>query len=205
MNERTRSDRQGRWECRERRSSSRRLFFALWPSDDLRHQIEHETRKAVRHCGGRAIPAANLHITLAFLGSVPESKLADAIACARAIIVQPFDLILGELQWWERQQLLCLEPVAGVDALQELVGRLQDALRAKGFVVERRPFRAHVTLAREVRPPGMVGMPGTQEQFSARREHEFKPIKQLRWQVQRIELVESHTLPTGSVYIVLPT
>jgi RNA 2',3'-cyclic 3'-phosphodiesterase len=167
---------------------TRRLFFALWPSDDLRRQIEHETRKAARHSGGRAIPAANLHITLAFLGSTPESKLLDAIACAKATTLQPFELALGDLKWWERQQLLCLEPTAGVDALLELVGKLQGALRAKGFTVEHRSFRPHITLAREVR-----------------REHEFKPIKQLRWQVQRIELVESQTLRTGSVYSVLPT
>jgi RNA 2',3'-cyclic 3'-phosphodiesterase len=184
---------------------TRRLFFALWPSDELRHQIEHETHKAARRSGGRVIPGANLHITLAFLGAVPESKLADAIACAQATIVQPFDLVLGELKWWERQQLLCLEPTSGQDAMQALVGRLQEALRAKGFAVERRPFRAHVTLAREVRPPRTVGMPGTQEQFSARRVHEFKPIRQLRWQVQRIELVESRTLPTGSAYSLLLT
>lgn len=168
--------------------STRRLFFALWPSDELRQQIEHETRKAARHSGGRVIPAANLHITLAFLGSTAESKLPDAIACAKETPVQPFELVLGEIKWWERQQLLCLEPTSGVEALQELVGRLQRALRAKGFAVERRPFRPHLTLARDVR-----------------RAHDFKPIKQLRWQVQRIDLVESRTLPTGSVYSVLPT
>jgi 2'-5' RNA ligase len=167
---------------------SRRLFFALWPSDELRQQIEHETRKAARHSGGRVIPAANLHITLAFLGSTPESKLPDAIACARETAVGPFELTLGNLQWWERQQLLCLESTAGVEALQDLVGRLQSSLRTKGFAIEGRPFRPHVTLAREVL-----------------REHEFKPIKQLCWQVRGIELVESRTLPAGSEYTVLPT
>lgn len=167
---------------------TRRLFFALWPSDELRRQIEHETRKAARHSGGRMIPAANLHITLAFLGATPASKLQDAIACAGATTVQPFELMLGELKWWERQQLLCLEPTAGVDALQELVGGLRGALRARGFTVEDRSFRPHITLAREVR-----------------RAHEFKPIRQLRWQIQRVELVESRTLPTGSAYSLLPT
>jgi len=167
---------------------TRRLFYALWPSDELRRQMEHETRKAVRHCGGRVIPAANLHITLAFLGSVTESKLGATIACAKTTTVRPFELVLGELKWWERQQLLCLEPIAGGDALQDLVGRLQTELRAKDFAVERRPFRAHVTLAREVR-----------------RAHEFKAIKELHWQVERIDLIESQTLPSGSVYTVLPT
>jgi hypothetical protein len=38
-----------------------------------------------------------------------------------------------------------------------------------------------------------------------RREREFKPIKQLHWQVHRMELVESKTLSRGSEYTVLPT
>jgi 2'-5' RNA ligase len=38
-----------------------------------------------------------------------------------------------------------------------------------------------------------------------RRDHAFKPIRELRWQVQKIELVESQTKATGSIYTILPT
>lgn len=172
---------------------ARRLFFALWPTDELRRRIEHETRHAARHSGGRTIPADNLHITLAFLGAVGESRLPDVLACGRTIDVRPFEFALGKLRWWPRQERLCLEPgdEPGNDhesahALAELVGRLRAALHASGFEVERRPFRAHVTLARDVR-----------------REHEFKPIRELRWQVERIDLIESHTGSRGSRYEVL--
>ncbi len=167
---------------------SRRLFFALWPSDELRHDIEIETRHAAHHCGGRIIPACNFHITLAFLGSVPEARVADARECVAMTNVKSCELALGAMHWWQKQELLCLEPTSGADALVELVSRLQTALCAKGFPVDDRPFRPHITLAREVR-----------------REHAFKPIRQLRWQVHRIELVESQTLPGGSVYTILPT
>jgi 2'-5' RNA ligase len=167
---------------------TRRLFVALWPSDELRHEIEHETRFAARHSGGRVIPARNFHITLAFLGAVSESRVVDSITCVTTTKVAPFDLILGDLNWWERQELLCLEPKSGAEALTELVSGLQRALRGKGFAVEHRPFRPHVTLARDVR-----------------RDHAFKPIRELRWQVQKIELVESQTKATGSIYTILPT
>jgi 2'-5' RNA ligase len=167
---------------------TRRLFVALWPADELRRDIEHETRHAARHSGGRVIPAHNLHITLAFLGSVPEARVASARECVAATEIEPFDLIVGTLSWWERPQLLCLEPSAGVERLIELAGRLGRALRRSGFPVEQRPFRPHVTLARDVR-----------------REHFVKPIRQLQWQVRQIELIESQTLPTGSSYTILPT
>ena len=169
---------------------TRRLFFALWPADALRDRIEHETRHATRHSGGRVIPARNLHITLAFLGSTPESRVADALLCQRETRVRPFELVLGELRWWERQELLCLEPSESADngaaPLSELAGQLHKALRARGFTIEPRPFRAHMTLARDVR-----------------RAHEFKPVKQLRWLVDGVALVQSQTLAKGPEYSVV--
>ena len=162
---------------------TRRLFFALWPTEALRHDLEHETRHAARHSGGRVIPASNLHITLAFLGAVPDSRFTAALACQHALQVKPFELLLGTLGWWERQQLLCLEPVGGGETLKALVGELHLLLRSQGFVIEHLPFRAHVTLARDVRRP-----------------HEFKPIKQLRWEVNRIDLIESRVGSSGSTY-----
>jgi len=167
---------------------ARRLFIALWPADELRHEIEHETRHAARHSGGRVIAARNLHITLAFLGAVPESRIAALHHCIGVTTVQPFDLILQAINWWERQELLCLEPIAGAEALQECVERLHAALRHSGFAVERRPFRPHLTLARDVR-----------------RDHAVKPIKALHWPVQRMELIESQNSGRGSEYTVLGT
>ena len=168
---------------------TRRLFFALWPADDLRRQIEHETRDAARVSDGRVIPLSNLHITLAFLGSVPESKVAAVVRCAQQPTVQPFELTLGELNWWKRQQLLCLEPVDGAAPLQKLVDGLHESLRNEGFSLERRPFRAHVTLAREVRS-----------------ERRYEPIKhRLIWRVDRFELIESEPLPAGSRYSLVAT
>jgi len=166
----------------------RRLFVALWPSDQLRHDIEHETRSAAHHSGGRVIPSRNFHITLAFLGSLPEPRVLDAITCVASTKVAPFELTLGSLSWWERQELLCVEPSSGADVLNELAVSLQNTLRSEGFALERRAFRPHLTLARDVR-----------------RDHAFKPIRQLQWQVHRMELVESKNADTGSIYTILPT
>jgi RNA 2',3'-cyclic 3'-phosphodiesterase len=167
-------------------ASVKRLFFAVWPTDDLRREIEQETRRAVEQSGGRATPAANFHITIAFLGPVPLRMLDGLRACARRVDVPVFELVLGKLAWWEAQGLLCVEPVTGVEALQELAERVQSTLRQCGFTIERRPFRGHMTLARDVRSA-----------------HEFKPIRQLRWIVDRVELIESQTSAKGSEYTIL--
>jgi RNA 2',3'-cyclic 3'-phosphodiesterase len=167
-----------------------RLFCALWPNNELRHQLEHETRSASHHSGGRVIPARNLHLTLAFLGEVAHSRIVDAQTAIAEVAISPVTLRLGRIQWWQRQELLCLEPEAlgeGVVELNDLAHRLHKSLRAHGFVLESRPFRAHVTLAREVR-----------------RDHPIKPIRLITWPVDRIELVESQVGERGSVYTLLP-
>jgi RNA 2',3'-cyclic 3'-phosphodiesterase len=169
--------------------SIHRLFCALWPSDELRHSIEHETRSAAHHCGGRVIPARNLHVTMAFLGAVANSRIVDVQAAIADVVVTPFTLRLRQINWWQSQELLCFEPGStddGVVELSALAYNLHKSLRSRGFVLEPRPLRAHVTLAREVR-----------------RDHLIKPIRPIAWPVDHIELIESQVGQSGSVYAVL--
>ena len=61
-----------------------RLFFALWPDDAVRGawsaRLESRTRAQ-----GKAVPAAKLHLTLAFLGEVADDRVARSDRCrARA-------------------------------------------------------------------------------------------------------------------------
>ena len=53
-----------------------RLFFALWPTDELRAEIQAATSAIIHASRGRPIPARNLHVTLLFLGDVSAEKLA---------------------------------------------------------------------------------------------------------------------------------
>ena len=54
-----------------------RLFFALWPDGDTRKAINGLARPAVRRAGGRPVPARHFHMTLAFLGEVPEALFEE--------------------------------------------------------------------------------------------------------------------------------
>ena len=52
---------------------TRRLFFALWPDDQIRSQIVENYISRIRKAKhGRVIQPHNLHITLHFVGSVTE-------------------------------------------------------------------------------------------------------------------------------------
>jgi RNA 2',3'-cyclic 3'-phosphodiesterase len=177
--------------------ATRRLFFALWPDDGQRAALVQATAKAVRSCGGRPVPPANLHMTLCFLGGVPVARVADLggvarlLAASRAPAAAPVMLDFQRLEHWARPQLLCAlaaapAPPAVTTLAQDLALALGQRCAAAGFSPDLKPFRAHVTLARKV----------VKARFDER-------IRAVRWEFAAFALVESRTLAGGPVYSVI--
>jgi 2'-5' RNA ligase len=94
-----------------------------------------------------------LHLTLRFLGPTPEPRVTlarDAVRTAAAS-ARPFDLTLGGAGTFPpggRPRALWLGIRAGSPELGRLAGQVEEALVARGWPPEPRPFRAHLTLAR---------------------------------------------------------
>jgi RNA 2',3'-cyclic 3'-phosphodiesterase len=168
-----------------------RLFFALWPDEPQREALAQAAAKAVRSCGGRAVPAANLHITLAFIGSVPRPRVTELGAIARQVAARcaqegPLTLHFERLAHWTRPQILCAlasEASAGAHALALA---LKDATAAAGFAPDLKPFQAHVTVARKVL-------------HAPRR----PALRALAWCFDAFALVDSRTESGGPVYSVI--
>lgn len=171
---------------------TRRLFFALWPDKLMQSALADATRAIADACDGRAVPAENFHLTLAFLGSVPESKLADLSRIAGAVAdafrslpsrSSPIVITLDKAEHWRKPEVLCatgLEPPPAAVALAQV---LKEALVAGGFAPDLKPFRVHATLARKVRRvSGALTM---------------LPIE---WSFAEFHLIESRTDPKGSSY-----
>ncbi|HYM44189.1 MAG TPA: RNA 2',3'-cyclic phosphodiesterase [Steroidobacteraceae bacterium] len=176
---------------------ARRLFFALWPDEAQRAALAHSTRKVLRSCGGRPVPPENLHVTLAFLGSVPAARLgelraiAGRTAAALAQEAAPFVLRFEHLVHFPRAQVLAVlasSPPESAPAgdLRSLAATLTSETAAAGFSPDLKPFRAHVTVARKVaRVP---------------RESAIRPLE---WRFCDFALVESSTRATGAVYSIV--
>lgn len=176
--------------------ATRRVFFALWPDEAQRAALMRATAKAVRACGGRPVAAANLHVTLCFVGSVPVMRVAELGAVARQVATSrstpaaPVTLDFQHLEHWARPQLLCALAAAPesaqTPAAPDLARALGDAAQAAGFSPDLKPFRAHVTLARKV--------------VKAHPEDRIRPV---RWEFTAFALIESRTLAAGPVYSVV--
>ena len=167
-----------------------RLFFALWPPDDVRRALWAAAEPVREACRGRPVARRNLHLTLLFLGGVEPSR-ADAVRQAAAgLHYPPFTLVFDAWGRFDRARVAwlgCRHPDPGAGAL---AAGLAAAMEALGFVPERRPFRPHLTVARKCRQ-GSPGEPGP---------HLLSPV---RWPVAEFALVRSLTLPAGPVYEVV--
>jgi len=147
-----------------------RLFFALWPDDALREQLERMVCGHVRVGIGRRVPMANLHITLLFLGSVEEGLRPCIEQAGGAAQGVPFTLVLDRIGHWPRPRVLWAGPGHTPAEVFHLVGALRRGVESCGVRPDDRPFQAHMTLLRKVnRPPAGLAIdpvPWSVERFS---------------------------------------
>ena len=167
--------------------TTQRLFFALWPDDGLREGLVQLARDH-GHGSGRWVRRENLHVTLVFLGAVDGPRRACVESAADGIRGQSFTLELDRIAWWSRPRVLSAGCSRMPSALLDLVTELKRGCQGCGFEPERRPYRAHLTLARKV----ATGQRSTTVEAQA-------------WRVRDFCLVESRTLTTGAEYSVLRT
>lgn len=130
-----------------------RWFFGLWPDPMTGAALAAQARPLIPP-SSRAAHPLDLHLTLRFLGELsPEALLATA-SVGGALQARGFSLCIDRAGWFPRARVLWCAPSQAPDALFDLVTRLEQALVAHGFPPETRPFRPHLTLARNFRMDG---------------------------------------------------
>jgi RNA 2',3'-cyclic 3'-phosphodiesterase len=166
-------------------SDTRRLFFALWPRPQIVQRIEEQARRIPLEGRARRVPARNVHLTLAFIGEVPSTRAAAIMDVADRITGARFELELNQIETLPGSNVLCMTTDRTPPTLAALAEELRSGLREQGFRMEDRAFRAHVTLARDMR-----------------RRQPVMRIPSLRWQVREFVLVESQRGRAGSEYVI---
>lgn len=128
-------------------AGTRRLFVALWPGPAVRDALA--AQQALWHwpAGVRTVAPERLHLTLHFLGAVPDDRFEALAAALELGAGAPVVLRLDRGELWPRG-IAVLEPEGVPAALTALHTRLAGALTGAGFTPESRPYRPHVTLAR---------------------------------------------------------
>jgi 2'-5' RNA ligase len=167
-------------------SDSLRLFVALELPADVRAQLAAPDTSNLR-----AVPEEALHVTLAFLGSRPPSdveaigRILQAEAATPAPRLATAESLLLP-RGRPRVHAIALDDLDGT--LAPLQARISAGLAAAGiYKPEKRPFRAHVTIAR-LRPRALVPRMG---------DTGFGPIV---FTADRLTLFRSQLHPEGARY-----
>jgi len=157
------------------------LFFALWPSEAVRAQLSSWSRDLHAACGGRPVPPQNLHLTLAFLGTVED---VDAVErAAGETVPRAATVLLDYPGFWKSNRIVWAGASTPAAEVEGLVQDLRGALSRHGVRFDPKPFATHVTLLREAREPR--AMP---------------TLAPTRWDVDGFVLVRSQLQPGASRY-----
>ncbi|MCL7941499.1 RNA 2',3'-cyclic phosphodiesterase [Halomonas sp. ATCH28] len=161
-----------------------RLFLALEPPDSLRERLGELADLAQARCGGRRMPDESLHLTLAFLGEVPEERVTALSAWVGERSIPSGEWRLDAWGTFRRPGIVWVGGREPDTALARLHGSLWDGLAAFGFNHRLEHFVPHVTLLRRARRLETRGL----------------PTIDLAWPWRRFSLVRSFTENDGARY-----
>lgn len=128
--------------------ATQRLFFALELPDSLQQQLVQWRADNFAAEAGKPVVAANLHLTLAFLGEVSD-ETSRKLQLLAARIVQPgFTLDLDDAGHWPRPGVVWLGCQRAPRGLLQLASLLRAQAARHGCAQSAQPFHPHITLLR---------------------------------------------------------
>lgn len=163
-----------------------RVFFALWPDAETVDKLQQVARDWMPHVGGRPLRRHDLHMTLAFVGDVDESRIGALREMASAIESPSFTLKLDRCGCWVHSEVAWVGCLHTPPELVELASTLGEGLVNTGYPTERRRFKPHITLLRRARCDARLAVGHS-----------------IKWKVDKFMLAQSHLAQTGATYDIL--
>ncbi|TAN27163.1 MAG: RNA 2',3'-cyclic phosphodiesterase [Castellaniella sp.] len=162
-----------------------RLFFALWPDEDVVRELTQWARQAHDLCGGCMMHPDTLHLTLAFLGSVDDDRVPGLQALLRSRRWIGGPLTLDCYGRFRGPRIVWAGSSEFVPWLDRMHAALWRALSRLGFEASAEPFRPHLSLLRRADPQDLSVLPTP------------RPVV---WAARRLVLVASTPRESGSWY-----
>jgi RNA 2',3'-cyclic 3'-phosphodiesterase len=150
------------------------VFFAIWPDADIKFRLDSIAAQLRLSAPARSVPAENYHLTVAFIGEVVNSRLAQLLKIGRSQQATCCTITLNAIEYWAKPQIVVSTAQEVPAGLRSLWEQLREDLALNEFgdadSPAERPLRAHVTLARKVTqapvPQAMSPIEWTMRSFS---------------------------------------
>jgi len=176
-----------------------RIFIAL----ELPTKIKDQLAKVQKELTKTDLPAKwlkpkNIHLTLAFLGSIKPEKIEtiSKILTEAAFQTKPIRLRLLKLNFFPssaKTRVLFVDLGGELNKVHLLALKIKTELKKEKIWVDKKPFRPHLTLARVKKQPNLAKI------------IKKTKIKQSKFLTDQIVLVKSQLSPAGPVYTHLKT
>lgn len=169
-----------------------RAFFGLPVPEAVRNELEPYLASCAWAAPGfRWVPAANLHLTIRFIGNIERAVVEAIVDRLGERPLSGFELGVGGLGTFKRGRLvrvISLQVSSGLEAARALAAQVEAECAVAGLTAEARPFQPHLTLAR-ARPREGASLP-----------HLADPPELRPWHADELVLYRSQLGRSGSVY-----
>jgi len=182
-----------------------RAFIAIELSAEIQRELDRLSstlRQRLKNTPVRWVPAANIHLTLKFLGNVSLANLdvLQNVLQIEAAHHAPFELHvagLGAFPSPRRPRVIWVGVQAPAE-LSQLQRGLEEGVTRAGYAPEERGFTPHLTLGRVSRDANPAELQRIGQALTETKVGELGAM-----QVQTVRLFRSDLLPSGAVYTCL--
>ena len=178
-----------------------RTFIAIdFDDEHIRKNVKKlQDELKITNAGLKFVDPKIIHITLEFLGEISDKQVEEIINCLQTIVFEPFEIKLKGLAVLPNEKYVRVIYSPAYCTKEGYLTRIQQELHKKleeiGFKLEKRPFKAHLTIARVKNARNKQALLGVIRKFSS--------VEIGSQKIRKIKLKKSVLTPQGPNYSTL--
>jgi 2'-5' RNA ligase len=174
-----------------------RTFIAVELPENIKKKIE-ELQAPLKRTNAFVswVKPENIHITLKFLGEVPEEKINEVFSATEAALkeTKKFKMNLkgtGAFPDFRRPRVIWIGTGKGGEELSNMSTKIEEEMEKIGFPKENRKFSPHFTIGRVKSPKGIEKL----MELVKSTDFETEDIE-----VNEVTVMKSQLHPAGAIY-----
>jgi len=174
-----------------------RTFIAIELPEEIKIQIERLQAPLKRTDAFVSwVKPKNIHVTLKFLGEVPEEKINEVFSATQKALegAKRFSMSLkgtGAFPNLRKPRVIWIGTGSGEEELSHMAKRIEEEMEKIGFPKEKRRFSAHFTIGRVKSPKNIEKLMELVESSDFQTE---------KIEVNEVVVMKSQLHPAGAIY-----